>query len=69
MILVPADAPEVAACLRVATERRITDGRGIRGLFLVPQSRPTRAVAECLILIWSASQFEDWQDRIVYLPF
>lgn len=50
-------------------ERRITEGRGIHGLFLVPQSRPTRPVAECLILIWSASEFEEWRDRIVYLPF
>lgn len=50
-------------------ECRIADGRGIHGLFLAPQNRPSRPVAECLILIWSASDFEDWRDRIVYVPF
>ena len=45
------------------------DGRNIHGLFLAPQSRATRPVAECLVLIWSASEFEEWQNRIVYIPF
>jgi hypothetical protein len=55
--------------MKSTAERRIRDGRGIHGLFLVPQSRPTRPVAECVFLIWSASEFEEWQNRIVYLPF
>jgi hypothetical protein len=55
--------------MKSTAERRITDGRGIHGLFLIPQSRPTRPVAECVFLIWSASEFEEWRDRIVYLPF
>ena len=50
-------------------ERRIADGPGIHGLFLAPQHHSSRPVAECLILIWSASDFEDWRDRIVYVPF
>jgi len=49
-------------------EERISDGRSIHGLFLVPQSRPARPVAESLLLIWSASDFDEWRDRIVYLP-
>ena len=55
--------------MRAFAERRIVDGRGIHGLLLAPQSRGTRTVAECLILIWSASEFEEWRDRVVYLPF
>ena len=55
--------------MKSLAERRIADGRGIHGLFLAPQNRPTRLVAECLILIWSASEFEEWRDRIVYVPF
>jgi predicted nuclease of predicted toxin-antitoxin system len=50
-------------------ERRIAEGHGIPGLFLVPQNRPTRTVAECLVLIWSASEFENWRDRVIFLPF
>jgi hypothetical protein len=49
-------------------ERRVADGRGIHGLFLAPQNRASRLVSECLILIWSASDFEEWRDRIVYVP-
>ena len=49
-------------------EARVQDGRGISGLFLVPQSRPTRVIAESLVLIWAASQAEEWKDRTVYLP-
>lgn len=55
--------------MKSTAERRITDGRGVHGLFLIPQIRPTRPVADCAFLIWSASEFEEWRDRIVYLPF
>lgn len=55
--------------MKGSAELRVTDGPGIHGLFLVPQNRATRAVSECLILIWSATDFEEWRDRIVYLPF
>ncbi len=55
--------------MKSTAHRRVTDGRGIHGLFLIPQSRPTRPVAECVFLIWSASEFEEWRDRVVYLPF
>ena len=55
--------------MKSTADQRITDGRGIHGLFLIPQSRQTRPVAECVFLIWSASEFEEWRDRIVYLPF
>jgi hypothetical protein len=50
-------------------EARVAEARGMSGLFLVPQARPTRAVAESLVLIWTASEAEEWQDRIVYLPY
>ena len=54
--------------MKAFAEARIADGRGIHGLLLAPQSRSTRSVAGSLILIWSASDFEEWRDRIVYLP-
>ena len=54
--------------MKAFAERRIAVGQSIHGLFLAPQSRSTRTVAENLVLIWSASEFEEWRDRIVYLP-
>lgn len=55
--------------MKAFAEHRIAAGDGLHGLFLVPQTRATRPIAECLSLIWSASEFEEWRDRIVYLPF
>jgi hypothetical protein len=54
--------------LKRDAEERILGAAGMAGLLLVPQDRPTRKVAESLVLIWSASQAEEWADRIVYLP-
>ena len=55
--------------MKAAAERRVADGQSMHGLFLVPQSRSTKAVAESLVLIWLESEFEEWKDKIVYLPF
>ena len=55
--------------MKSAAEQRMANNYRIHGLFLVPQSRATRPVAESLMLIWTASDFEEWRDRIVYLPF
>ncbi len=54
--------------MKAFAERRLAEGQSIHRLFLAPQSRSTRTVAENLVLIWSASEFEEWRDRIVYLP-
>lgn len=54
--------------MKAVAERRIADGRGIHGLFLVPQRSAIRSVAESLVIIGEASEFEDWRNRIVYLP-
>jgi hypothetical protein len=51
-----------------AAEARLAAGAGMRGLFLAPQSRPSRVIAESIVLIGSASQAEEWQDKIVFLP-
>lgn len=54
--------------LKPAAEARIRNGQGMAGLFLVPQDRPARIIAESLVLIWSPSQAEEWKDGIVYVP-
>ena len=38
------------------------------GVIVVPQSLAVVTVLEELVLIWAASQAEEWTDRIVYLP-
>lgn len=50
-------------------ERRIADGNMIHGLFLASQQSATMAIAESLVLIAQGSEFEEWQNRIVFLPF
>ncbi len=54
--------------MKNTAEERISDGRSVHGLFLAPQNYASRPVAESLVLVWSASGFAEWRDRIIYLP-
>jgi hypothetical protein len=38
------------------------------GVFLIPQTVPVAAAIDELILIWAATEHEEWADRIVKLP-
>jgi len=38
------------------------------GLIVVPQHLPLGEVVDDLILIWTATQAEEWTDRIAFLP-
>ena len=38
------------------------------GLIIVPQHLPLGEVADDLILIWTATEAEEWKDRIAFLP-
>ena len=38
------------------------------GVILIPQSLPVVQAAEDLILVWSATESEEWTNRIAYLP-
>lgn len=39
------------------------------GVLMVPQAAPVGRVIENILLIWLASQADEWVDRIVWLPF
>jgi hypothetical protein len=39
------------------------------GLFILRPGYPLKRYANDLILVWSASESENWQDRIEYLPW
>lgn len=38
------------------------------GLFIAPQRCSIGEIVESLLLVWTASQAEEWRDKIVYLP-
>jgi hypothetical protein len=44
-------------------------GSHMPGLFLVPQHRNVGEIIEVLLLIWAASEPDEWRDQITYLPF
>ena len=48
---------------------RLAAGKSSPGLFIAPQRHAIGEIVESLLLVWSASQAEEWRDRIVYLPF
>ncbi|MDP6358502.1 MAG: hypothetical protein QF473_25500 [Planctomycetota bacterium] len=54
--------------LKGEAEQRIANGDSVHGVFFTAQSQPTRTVAESVVLIWEVSVFDEWRDRIVYLP-
>ena len=43
-------------------------GQPCPGLFIVPQRSPIGEIIEWLLLVWTASEAEEWRDQIVYLP-
>ena len=51
-----------------AAYARLSTSQSFPGLFMVPQSSPIRPAIESLLLIWSASELEEWKDRVVFLP-
>ena len=38
------------------------------GLVIIPQSLGVREAADTLILMWVATELDEWNNRIVYLP-
>lgn len=38
------------------------------GLLLVPQEAPIASVIESILVIWAASEADDWIDRVEWLP-
>lgn len=55
--------------LRAEAERRIAEGLGVSGVLLAPQQRGTREIAESIVLVWAASEAEEWVNRVVFIPF
>jgi predicted nuclease of predicted toxin-antitoxin system len=47
---------------------RISLGKSTPGMFLVSQQDAIGEIVESLLLVWAASQAEEWQNLIAYLP-
>jgi hypothetical protein len=47
---------------------RIAASEPMRGLFMVRQTQPIAAVIDSLVLIWSASEAEEWRNQVRFLP-
>ena len=47
----------------------LTAGHHTWGIFLIRPDRARTEIGDSLILIWSASTAEEWQDRLVWIPF
>jgi len=46
----------------------LMSGRSSPGAFLVSQHAPIGEVIDALVLIWAASDLEEWKNRIVNIP-
>ncbi len=51
-----------------AAYKRIEQGQSVSGVFMAPQSAPVSNAIESLVLVWHASEAEEWEDLVVYLP-
>ena len=43
-------------------------GEAMSGLLMAQQTKPIAPVIESLLLIWSASEAEEWQGQVRFLP-
>jgi len=48
---------------------RLSTGKPSSGIFIVPQQTGIGEIIESLLLVWTASQAEEWRNQIVFLPF
>ena len=46
----------------------LQEGGSSPGVFLVKQHAPIAEVIDALVLVWAASDADEWRDRIVEIP-
>ena len=47
---------------------RLAEGQPMNGLLLVHQRTPVSAIIESLLLIWAASEVDEWTGQVEFLP-
>jgi len=51
-----------------AAYARLAAGKTIAGLLIVQQTDPVGVIIENLLLLWSASEAEEWNNQVCFLP-
>jgi hypothetical protein len=51
-----------------AAHERLGNGANVSGLLMVRQTDPVAPIIEVLLLIWSASEAEEWRGQVQFLP-
>ena len=51
-----------------AAQTILDAGGGMNGVLMVQQTKPIGPVIDSLVLIWSASESEEWQGPVRFLP-
>jgi hypothetical protein len=54
--------------MTAAAHVRLASARPLAGLFMVQQSHPIGPIIDSLVLIWSASEAEEWDGQVCFLP-
>lgn len=54
--------------MRVAAYNRLRAGLVTQGLLLASQRTPVWSIIESLLLIWAASEAEEWTGKVEFLP-
>lgn len=54
--------------MSAAAYHRVKSGESMPGLLLAEQIAPIGPVIESLVLIWAASEMDEWKDQVRYLP-
>lgn len=52
-----------------AAYERLASGALMAGLLMVQQTPSIGPVIEGLLLVWSASEAEEWENQVCFLPF
>ena len=54
--------------MRDAAYNRLAAGLPMNGLLLASQRTPVSSIIESLLLIWAASEAEEWTGQVEFLP-
>ena len=47
---------------------RLAEDKPMTGLFMVPQTFPVGPIIDDLVLVWSGSDREEWENQVIFLP-
>jgi predicted nuclease of predicted toxin-antitoxin system len=47
---------------------RLAEGKSSPGVFLITQSVSMGQIVEAIVMVWAASEPQDWENQVRYLP-